>query len=208
MSRPSSNGRVPRCRIGGGRRRLHAGGPHQTAPVLERLELRQLLSLTPTQTPISTPTPTSAGDGPTVVSVQRFGFHAQPTILQLQFNQPLDPVAAQNPSNYMVRNFKSRPVNVAFAVYNPAADTVTLYPRQRIYFYHPAFLLVFGTAPTGLTNTAGVFLDGANTGRPGSSFSTQLRRNQLAGPAPAAAMQNATAVVDSALQSWHKAAKS
>jgi len=155
--------------------------------VLERLELRQLLSLTPAQSPAPTPT----GDGPTVVAVQRFGFHAQPTLVELQFNEPLDPVPAQNPSNYILRNFKSRPVGIRSAVYDPATDTVVLRPGQRINVHHPAQLLVLGTSPTGLTNTAGILLDGANTGRPGSDFSTLLRRNNLAGPALPGANQSA-----------------
>jgi type VI secretion system secreted protein VgrG len=154
--------------------------------VLERLELRQLLSLTPAQP--STPTP--RGDGPTVVAVQRFGFHAQPTLVVLQFNEPLDPVPAQNPSNYIIQNFKSRPVGIRSAVYDPATDTVLLRPGQRLNLHHPAQLLVMGTSPTGLTNTNGILLDGADTGQPGSNFSTFLRRRNLAGPAPFGASAN------------------
>ena len=36
----------------------------------------------------------TAVDGPTVVSLQRFGFHAQPTLLVLTFSTPLDPARA------------------------------------------------------------------------------------------------------------------
>ena len=64
-----------------------------------------------------------------------------------------------------------------------------------------------GTAPTGVTNTAGVLLDGANTGQPGSSFSTLLTRKSLAGAAPAAVIPNTAAVVDAALQNWDKGAE-
>jgi hypothetical protein len=142
-----------------------------------------------------------------VVAVERFGFHAQPTVLVLQFSQSLDVVRAQNPSNYMVRNFKSRPVGIGSAEYDPANATVTLHPRQLINLHHSAQLLVFGTSPTGLTNTAGIPLDGANTGRPGSDFSTLLTRKSLAGPAPLGVNPNATAAVDFTLRSWGEGAK-
>ena len=41
-------------------------------------------------------------DGPQVTSVQRYGFHAQPTYLVINFNSPLDPSPAQNVSNYQI----------------------------------------------------------------------------------------------------------
>jgi hypothetical protein len=165
------------CRIAGGRGTQRPGGLRKTAPSLERLEARRLLAN-------ATNGSAAGGDGPTVVAVERFGFHHKPTVLVLQFNQPLDPGRAQNTSNYVIRNFKSRPVFVASAVYDPANLTVTVQPRPLINLHHPTQLLVMGTPPTGVTNTAGVLLDGANTGRPGSDFSTFVTRRNLAGPAP------------------------
>jgi hypothetical protein len=141
---------------------------------VEQLEYRQLL----TGRPLAAST--AGADGPTVVAVQRQGVHAQPTVLVLQFSQPLNPIPAQNPSNYLVMNFKSRPIGIGSAVYEPATQAVTLFPRQRINLHHTAQLLVHGTFPTGLTNTAGLFLDGAGTGRPGSDFSSLLSRKNLA----------------------------
>src|SRR5205823_4883888 len=79
----------------------------------------------------SSAAPTS-GDGPTVVSVRRFGFHNLPTVLVLQFSKPLDPARAANLGNYFLRNFKSRPVPIDSAVYNPATRTVVLRPGQRL----------------------------------------------------------------------------
>src|SRR5262245_23896099 len=59
------------------------------------------------------PDPSPSQDGPVVLEIQRFGFHAQRAVVSLRFSQPLDPATALNPSNYFFRNFKSRPVPVA-----------------------------------------------------------------------------------------------
>jgi hypothetical protein len=116
-----------------------------------------------------------------VLAVARLGVHHQPTVVVLRFSQPLDPVRAANPANYRIMNFKSRPVGIGSAVYDPAAQAVTLFPRQRINLHHPAQLLVIGRGPTGVASSTGILLDGANTGRPGSDFSTLLTRKNLAG---------------------------
>jgi hypothetical protein len=116
-----------------------------------------------------------------VLAVERQGVHDQPTVVVLRFSQPLDPVRATNPDNYRIMNFKSRPVGIGSAAYDPAVQTVTLFPRQRINLHHPAQLLVIGTGPTGVASSTGIPLDGANTGRPGSDFSTLLTRKDLAG---------------------------
>jgi hypothetical protein len=44
-------------------------------------------------------------------------------------------------------------------------------------------LTVNGTAPSGLTNTDGLLLDGAYTGQPGSNFVTAINSGSLAGAA-------------------------
>ena len=45
---------------------------------------------------------TAAVTAPAVVSVERFGFHMHPTYLVLAFNGPLDPVRAEDVSNYQI----------------------------------------------------------------------------------------------------------
>jgi hypothetical protein len=137
----------------------------ERAPRLEPLETRRLLA--------------AAVDGPTVLSVQRMGVHHQPTVLVVQFSQPLNPLTAQNPSSYFLFNFKSRPVGIRSAQYDPATQSVTLFPGQRVNLHRPAPFLVVGIGPTAVTNSAGVALDGARTGQPGSNFSTQLTRQNL-----------------------------
>ena len=180
MSRPSSTDRVADKQTGRGRSPHGAGRTRKAAPSLECLEPRQLLAAAASG-------PAIPGDGPTVVLVQRFGFHAQPTSLVISFSQPLDPVRAENINAYHLRNFKARPIGISSAVYDPANQSVTLHARPLVALHHPTQLLVAGTGPNGLTNTAGVPLDGAFTGRPQSNFSAILRRGNLAGPASASA---------------------
>src|SRR5262249_25966710 len=47
-----------------------------------------------TKTVVPPPTPPADTIGPTVVALQRFGFHAQPTWLVLTFSEALDPARA------------------------------------------------------------------------------------------------------------------
>ncbi len=83
-------------------------------------------------------------DPPTVVSVKRYGIHMQPTVLVLTFSEGLDPVNAQDVSNYQILGPTGRSVGIASAVYDPALDTVTLKPRERINLHETYQLKVFG----------------------------------------------------------------
>jgi hypothetical protein len=215
-------------------RRRHGHGVSRTITLcLEKLELRCQLSggthtlhVTSVDTdnasnsatgntpamvaPFTAPTPTSAG--PTVLSVLRYGVHHQPTVLVLQFSKPLNPARAQDTGNYFILSHASRPNPVALAVYNPASQSVVLFPRRKIDIHHPAQLLVIGTAPNGLADTAGTLLNGAKTAQPGSDFSTFINRAILAGPlsrllSPSLVSQDRSpsssspaSIVDSALQ--------
>ncbi len=113
-------------------------------------------------------------DGPTVVTVKRFGIHMQQTVLVLSFNDGLDPTSAQNQSNYKIVGPAGRSVSIGSAVFNAATNTVTLRPTSRINLHHTYHLTVIGTGPHGVTNTEGVLLDGANTGKPGSNYTGTL----------------------------------
>jgi hypothetical protein len=203
MSRPSGRDRTEDHRTLAGRRRHRHGVARTITLCLEKLELRcqlsggtQTLHATSVDTEnashsatvntpamvaaVTAPTPTSAG--PTVLSVLRYGVHRQPTVLVLRFSKPLDPARAQNTGNYFILSHASRPNPVALAVYNPASESVVLFPRRKIDIHHPAQLLVIGTAPNGLADTAGTLLNGARTVQPGSDFSTFINRAILAGP--------------------------
>ena len=130
-------------------------------------------------------------NGPTVVSLQRFGFHAQPTLLVLTFSTPMDPARAQDLSNYRLVAVKpaqrfGRPghmIALRSATYDPTRLTVTLVPAERLYLRHFFQLTVNGTSPGGVTDTEGRLLDGNHDGAPGGDFVGQIGPGSLAGPA-------------------------
>jgi Bacterial Ig-like domain (group 3) len=121
-------------------------------------------------------------DGPTVTNLQRFGFHAQPTMLVLTFSEALNPTQAQNVANYVVTG-GSVTYTVSSAVYNPANNTVTLHFSQKLNVHNTYTITVNGTAPNGLTSAGGALLDGANTGKPGSNYVNTFGMEILAGTA-------------------------
>jgi len=118
-------------------------------------------------------------DGPHVTNVQRFGFHAQPTILVLQFNEALDPTRAQNVANYQIVGPNGVPVAITSAVYDATAHTVTLSPKTRLDLHKVYTLTVNGTGAQGMSDPSGNLLDGANSGLPGSNFVTTVTAANL-----------------------------
>jgi uncharacterized repeat protein (TIGR01451 family) len=113
-------------------------------------------------------------DGPRVTSVQRFGFHAQPTTLVLTFDKLLDAARAQDPANFQIVGLGGarRRIRVSTATYNPATRTVTLRPAQRLNLHNLFRLTVVGIGPSGVTDNSGILLDGQGSGEPGSNFVT------------------------------------
>ncbi len=109
-------------------------------------------------------------DGPQVVSLQRFGIHAQPTTLVLTFNEPLAPANAQNPANYTIVGPHFQTIPVVWARYDPTTETVALRPKYRLNLHKTYVLTVNGTTPSGATDVRGNLLDGAKTGQPQSNF--------------------------------------
>jgi hypothetical protein len=138
--------------------------------------------------PVVPPGP-SRGDfiGPTVVRVQRFGFHQQPTRLVLTFGEGLDPATASNVGNYrlVAARPNGRVIRVLAASYDPAARAVTLSLRRRLPLRDTFRLTVRGAAPGGLSDAAGNLLDGDGDGRPGGVFAVRINRGLLAGPVSA-----------------------
>jgi hypothetical protein len=129
---------------------------------------------------------------PTVVSVLRFGFHAQPTSLVLTFSSALDPTRAQNVNNYQIvttgghgknGNLIGHLTPVSSAVYDPTNLTVTVFPAQRLDLHNLYQLAVTGTPPNGLTSVTGVPLDGVRNGKPGTDYVVVISGKLLAGPA-------------------------
>ena len=151
-------------------------------------------------------------DGPQVTSVQRFGFHAQPTSLVINFNGPLDPAPAQKVSNYVIIAPNGHRIRVRSAIYNSATDSVTLVLAQQLVLRKSYRLTINGTTAAGLTNPDGLLLDGAGTGQPGSNFVTSITKSNLAGPAsqrPIAAVVKARAkdLIIRAKLAFHKHAR-
>jgi hypothetical protein len=132
----------------------------------------------------------AAAAGPTVANLQRFGFHAQPTLLVLTFSAALDPIRAANVANYTLTGGSNR-FPVTAAVYNPTNHSVTLMFRQLLNVHRQYTLTVNGTGPDGLTSSAGVLIDGASTGRPGSNHVRTFGQEVLAGPASSAGLSMA-----------------
>src|SRR5262249_54066774 len=114
-------------------------------------------------------------DVPAVMSLQRFGYHAQPTAFVLTFSSALDPTRAQDPHNYTLRpvgpdGHLGGRIPIVAAVYNPLAHTVTLHPATRLYLFQRYKLVVNGMPPAGLAGPSGILLDGRGNGIPGSDY--------------------------------------
>jgi uncharacterized repeat protein (TIGR01451 family) len=111
--------------------------------------------------------------GPTVTSLVRTGVHRQPTHIVLTFNSALDATRAQTLSNYSLvipGTHHNRTIALASAVYDSTANTVTITTKHPVNMHTKVRLTVNGTSPNGLTDTSGVFLDGANNGTPGTNY--------------------------------------
>jgi hypothetical protein len=113
-----------------------------------------------------------------VVGLRRLGVHRQPTTLVLTFGASLDPASAQDVRNYTLVPTEpggrsrphARPIPIASAVYDPAAQSVTLAPRHRLALHGYYRLTVNGTSPAGVRSTGGLFLNEWGKGQPGSDY--------------------------------------
>jgi hypothetical protein len=131
---------------------------------------------------------TYVSKSPSVVSVQRFGFHMRPTSLVITFSAPLDPARAADVNNYQIVTMGGKGRNgalvghvtrVGAAVYNPANLTVTLHPRGRLDFHNVYRLIVEGGAPNGLRSATGIPLDSHGNGDPGNNYVKTLTAKDL-----------------------------
>ena len=140
---------------------------------------------------------------PSVVNLQRFGFHTQATTLVVTFSMPLDSARALDVGNYRIVTLggpgrggaqRGHVTRVRKVVYNPVAQTVTLHMAQRLDLHNLYRITITGAAPGGLMSTEGVPLDGAGTGNPGSNFVGFISSKILAGPSPVALQASRTSV--------------
>ncbi|WP_406694329.1 choice-of-anchor A family protein [Singulisphaera sp. Ch08] len=109
---------------------------------------------------------------PTLVDVERIGVHHQPTTLVLTFGSALDPVQAEDVTNYRVirlihGKIPGPSVRVTSAVYSPESNTVTLTFARRLSLFARYRLIVNGDPLTGLSTPTAVLLDGRGIGEPG-----------------------------------------
>jgi hypothetical protein len=122
-------------------------------------------------------------DGPKVMSVLRYGYHAQSTFLVINFNSALAISTAEDAANYTIVGPAGRRIKVSSAVYDAATNTVMLKPAERLNIHRTYRLTVNGTTDPGLSNPSGTLLDGAGNGQPGSNYVTSLTWRNLAGRA-------------------------
>jgi uncharacterized repeat protein (TIGR01451 family) len=148
--------------------------------------------------PSPTPMPTAAGptpdpgqvaskDGPLVTSLRRLGYHSQPTVLVLTFNETLDPSAASDAANYKIVPIHplgktGHAIAIKRVEYSPATRTLTLHPSRRLNVHDRFELIVDGTSTHAVIDEALRALDGAETGRAGSDYIGQINWSTLAGP--------------------------
>jgi hypothetical protein len=118
-------------------------------------------------------------DGPIVLSVQRFGIHAQPTTLVIMFNEQLNPTSATNPNNYRIVGPDGQVIALDAVTFDSSTKAVTLHPHERLDLHKTYQLTVVGTGPNGVTDLSGNLLDGARTGKPGSDFVTTVTASNL-----------------------------
>jgi hypothetical protein len=112
---------------------------------------------TATATTAALVSPTAVGgDGPIVLSLQRFGIHLQPTTLVLTFNEPLEPARARDLANYRLvapgpdgrfGTRHDRAIPILSATPEPTAQAVTLRPSRRLEVRRRFELTVNGTPP-------------------------------------------------------------
>jgi hypothetical protein len=139
--------------------------------------------------PGSSPNPgvVASKDGPLVASFQRYGYHSQPTVLVLTFNEALNPSAASNAANYEIVPIRphgktGQAITINRVEYSPATRTVTLHPSSRLNVHDRFELVVDGTSTHAVTDQALRALDGGETGHAGSDYVGMIDWAVLAGP--------------------------
>ena len=142
---------------------------------------------------------------PTVVLLQRYGYHMQQTTLVLRFSSALEAASAENVHNYQIVTMGGkgrggaligRATAIRKAVYDSSALTVTLFPVHRLDIHNTYRLTVNGTAQTGVEGATGLLLDGDGHDSLGSNYEALITWRTLAGPAPGfAAKTEATKAV-------------
>jgi streptogramin lyase len=125
------------------------------APTVDKITIPDAV---PTKTQFPPPAPQAVSAK--VVSNGGRGVDAQVVVT---FTQPLDPTSASAPGNYSVVQLygSAAPRSIDSAVYNPAANTVTIRVRGALSPYVAARLTINGATPGGIVSVADVGLTAA-----------------------------------------------
>src|SRR5262249_5039148 len=111
------------------------------------------------------------------------------------FSGPVNATDANSMANYRLATVNGKrsltamnsPVlKLRSALFNPANDTVTLIPKKALALTKAVELTIRGTAPLGLQDASGQFIDGADDGAAGSNAVVLIRRNRVTLNPPAA----------------------
>jgi hypothetical protein len=182
---------------------FHPGTPVNTAFVYPQgpfSDAGHELAVTPTQSP--TPTPTGTSSPPvTVTSVQDVkGKKNTVDEITVNLSGPVNAAQADALSNYRLTganakgSFTARNstrIALRSAVFNPANNTITLIPRKAFALTHPVELTINGTSASGVQDSSGQLIDGADDGTAGSNAVAVIRRNGVtlnpAAPVPSSA---------------------
>ncbi len=138
--------------------------------------------------PIVTPTPTPVAGESRLIGVRRFGIHAMPTRIVLSLNKPLEPVA-RGLASFRITDQGGARISIRSVVYDPATNTITLHPSQRLSIHRSYKLNISGTCTGTHGDTSSRLLVGQVKAESGSDYTIRLTWRQLV------------------LPSWYQAAK-
>jgi hypothetical protein len=119
---------------------------------------------------------------PVALGVQRHGVHDQPSTLVVNFSQPMDPARAGSPTEYHLATRDGRAIRIRSVQYDPTNLAVTILPFRRLPLHSIFRLTILGKPKAGLTDTAGLFLDGAGTGQEGTNYVAVITDKLLVPP--------------------------
>jgi len=115
------------------------------------------------------------------------------TQILVTFSGPVDSTEADLTTTYRLStqgkhrlfNFKGSQIfRLRKAFYTASSDQVALTPKTPFTLARPVQLIIFGTPPSGLQDSFGRYIDGADNGRAGSNATALLeRRGVFVGPA-------------------------
>jgi hypothetical protein len=103
----------------------------------------------------STATPVAvAADAvaPSVVAVQRFGYHWDPTQIVVRFSEAVDATAAEDVTAYRLVGPRGGAIRIASVRYEAATNSVRISPTSRLYLYQSYRLSI---APRAMVDSAG-----------------------------------------------------